>query len=192
MSPSTTPNVTEGPKEPIRILVQTKTLLVPGHGYHKRCCFMLDVICQHVWNRNFDSRQDRWTQDGALFAYDHRRCYFLVDNGESPADSDVPVLWYDWTGETLRAMPQVLPPKIQTRLKEYPFNKKDNPPRPPPDANIRRRSIRWKLRSEMELNDGDVGFLREDPEEVRRLEERIEARFWPKFEALVNSPNDQE
>jgi hypothetical protein len=88
-----------GPK---RILVQTKTNLVPGGDYLGRCEFMLDFICQHHWNRDYDPDQDRWSVYGAQFGYDNRRCYFLVDHGQSATDDDVPVLWYQWTGESVR------------------------------------------------------------------------------------------
>ncbi len=45
--------------------------------------------------------QDRWSVYGARFGYDNRRCYFLVDYGRSHTDDHVPVLWYQWTGESL-------------------------------------------------------------------------------------------
>ena len=73
---------------PIRILVQTKTSLVPGEGYHERCMFMLNTICQHHWNRDFDLAQDRWNVYGAQFGYDNRDCYFLIDHGQSLSDKD--------------------------------------------------------------------------------------------------------
>ncbi|POR31688.1 Uncharacterized protein TPAR_08097 [Tolypocladium paradoxum] len=194
MSQSITPDIGEDPGVPKRILVQTKTHLVPGDDYHQRCLFLLDVMCRHHWNRDFDPRQDRWSEYGAWFGYDNRRCYFLVDHGQSSADRHVPVLWYEWTGESLKAMPRFLPLELQTRLQEYPFNRpsrKDLPKRPPLDACTRRQSIRSKLRSEMCLSDSDFEFMREHPEEARWLKEHIESRFWSKFEALANALNDQ-
>ena len=95
------PHLGESSTGPKRILVQTKTHLVPGDDYHARCMFMLNLICQHHWNHNFDLDQDRWNVYGAQFGYDNRSCYFLVDHGRSPTDDDVPVLWYQWTGESL-------------------------------------------------------------------------------------------
>lgn len=102
-----------GPK---RILVQTKTHLVPGDGYDQRCLFLLDLICQYHWNRDFDPDQDRWSVYGAWFSYDNRRCYFLVDHGQSLNDNDVPVLWYEWTGESLLKPPSPSNVVIQLTL----------------------------------------------------------------------------
>jgi hypothetical protein len=91
----------ENPTEPKRILVQTETHLVPGDDYGKRCYFMLDLVCQHHWNRNFVFGEDRWNSYGTQFGYNNRTCYFLVDHGQSATDDDVPVVWYQWTGESL-------------------------------------------------------------------------------------------
>ena len=97
----TTPHLEENSTKPTRVLVQTKTHLVPGGDYDERLLFMLDLICQHHWNRDYDPDQDRWSVYGARFGYDNRRCYFLVDHGQSSTDDDIPVLWYQWTGESL-------------------------------------------------------------------------------------------
>ena len=35
------------------------------------------------------------------FCYDNRRSYFLDDHGQSATGDDIPVLWYQWTGESL-------------------------------------------------------------------------------------------
>ena len=91
------------PTQPIRILVQTKTHLVPGDEYAERVDRMRNLICQHHWNRDFDWNQDRWNVYGADFGFDDRNCYFLVDHGESPTDP--PILWYSWTGESLLVIP---------------------------------------------------------------------------------------
>jgi hypothetical protein len=95
------PHLGANSMEPTRILVQTKTHLVPGDDYHQRCLFMLDLICQHHWKRDFHPGQDRWSVYGARFGYDKRRCYFLVDHGQSTTDDDIMLLWYQWTGESL-------------------------------------------------------------------------------------------
>ena len=99
----TTTNVpsSENSTGPFRVLVQTKTHLVPGDDYEQRLMFMLNLICNRHLNRNFDSRQDRYSAEGTWFGYHNRRCYFLVDHGESSNDHDVPVSWYEWTGESL-------------------------------------------------------------------------------------------
>lgn len=87
-------------KGPKRILVQTKTHLLRGDDYGTKCYFILDLVCQHHWNRKFVFGEDRWNSYGAQLGYYNRTCYFLVDHGESATD-DVPVLWYRWTGESL-------------------------------------------------------------------------------------------
>jgi hypothetical protein len=84
-----------------RILVQTKTHLVQGDDFHQRCLFLLDLTCQYHWNRDFHPDQDRWSAYGAWFGYDNRRCYFLADHGQALNDDEVPILWYEWTGESL-------------------------------------------------------------------------------------------
>jgi hypothetical protein len=91
----------EDPEGPKRILVQTQTHLVPGDDYGARCFFILNLICQHHWNRDFVFGEDRWNQYGAQFGYDRLTCYFLVDHGQSATNDDVPVLWYQWTGKSL-------------------------------------------------------------------------------------------
>ena len=93
-----------GPK---RILVQTNTRLVPGDDYHRRLLFMLDLTCQHHWNRDYLPDQVRWSVYGCRFGYDNRRCYVLVHHGQSSNDDGVPVLWYQWTAESLYEHPFV-------------------------------------------------------------------------------------
>ena len=101
-SPETTA-LQQQPTGPVRILVQTKTHLVPGDKYAERIERMQNLICQHHWNRDFDWDQDRWNLYGADFGFDDRTCYFLMDHGES--HTDPPVLWYSWTGESLLVIP---------------------------------------------------------------------------------------
>ncbi|CRK33802.1 hypothetical protein BN1723_014777 [Verticillium longisporum] len=85
-----------------RVLVRSKTHLVQGDSYNDKCNVLKNKICQEVWNRDFDPQQDRWFTYGALFGYDNRRCYFLVDNGPHTAD-EIPVQWYEWTGSQLQS-----------------------------------------------------------------------------------------
>lgn len=86
---------------PKRILLRSATHLVPGDEFMEKIMFMLDLICQHHWGRDFDRKHDRWSSFGARFGYPNRRCYFLLDHGQSLADEAVPVLWYEWMGESL-------------------------------------------------------------------------------------------
>jgi hypothetical protein len=84
--------------EPKRILVQTKTHLVPGKDFHEKLMFMLDRICQHHWRRDYDLDQDRWSTHGCRFGYHNKTCYFLLDNGVSSNDDKVEVLQYLFSG----------------------------------------------------------------------------------------------
>lgn len=89
------------PEPPVRILAQTLTHLVPGKDNYERTMFMLNCMCQYHWNCDFDVPEFRWASYNDQFAFDNRRCFFLVDYGESKNDDDVPILSYEWTGESL-------------------------------------------------------------------------------------------
>lgn len=90
------------PAPPVRILVQTLTHLVPGGSHIERMDAMLNLICRHVWDCDFQAPEFRWAGYNLRFAFSHKRCFFVVDHGESQDGSvDVPVLSYEWTGETL-------------------------------------------------------------------------------------------
>lgn len=88
---------------PVRIVVQTKTHLVPGKDYYKRTDFMLNLICQQHWHRDmqFGPQSDRWDLYGGMFGYDNRDCFFPLDHGKADDDDAVPVLRYHWTGDRL-------------------------------------------------------------------------------------------
>lgn len=89
------------PEPPVRILVQTLTHLVPGNGNLERTRFILDRMCQHHWNCDFEAPKFRWAAYNDQFALNNRRCFFLVDYGESKDNDDVPLLCYQWTGQSL-------------------------------------------------------------------------------------------
>jgi hypothetical protein len=86
---------------PVRIVVQTATHLVPGDAYFGKCEFMRNKICQAHWKYDWDYRQHRWAVYGSDFAFANRRCYFVIDHGQSTDEDDVQVLFYEWTGEDL-------------------------------------------------------------------------------------------
>lgn len=88
---------------PVRIVVQTKTHLVPGKDFYERQDFMLNLICQRHWNRDmqYGPHGDRWDLYGGMFGYHNRSCFFLVDHGTADDDDAVPVLRYHWTGKFL-------------------------------------------------------------------------------------------
>lgn len=97
---------------PKRILLQTKTHLVPGSDFDEKLFFMLDLICHYHWGRNFDCEQDRYYTHGCRFLYPNRTCYFVVDNGvaTSDDDEDVEVLWYLYRGTEEPLLDNPLPP----------------------------------------------------------------------------------
>jgi hypothetical protein len=88
----------EDTKEAVRVLVQTRTHLLPGADYYEKLTFMLDLICNHVWGRLFIPRRDRFHLYGPPFGCKNHRFYFVVDHGQARDDSIVPVLWYQFTG----------------------------------------------------------------------------------------------
>jgi hypothetical protein len=89
----------------VRILVQTRTQFVPGQDkdYWERIRLMRNLICQHVWNRDYDGSRERARHRGCEFAYDNRDCWFLVDYPFTSAEpaTQPPVLWYKWTSTSL-------------------------------------------------------------------------------------------
>lgn len=91
---------------PVRVLVQTQTHHVPGDKsteYGERYDAMLNLICQHVWQRDFDKFRERHWNYHCHFALDNVECWFLIDHygpDQSPAP-DPPIIWYRWTGTEL-------------------------------------------------------------------------------------------
>ncbi|KAL7919999.1 hypothetical protein ACQKWADRAFT_299862 [Trichoderma austrokoningii] len=167
---------------PLRILVQTITGLVPGTSYLGRIESIRNIICQHFWNKDYDKDVHRFHSYNAEFGYPNKRCYFLMDYGHS--DIDPPILWYEWTGESLIPINQVLPSRIKSILKTYSFERVYGPRnKPKPLDNIAHREmIRWALACEVEIREEDKDFLRDHPEDVRWLKNKLEPRFWIKIE----------
>lgn len=91
---------------PVRILVQTQTHLVPGNRsteFGERYGAMVNLICQHVWQRGYDKFRERvWTYH-CYFALDDIECWFLIDHhGPDPSPPlEPPIVWYRWTGTEL-------------------------------------------------------------------------------------------
>ncbi|KAF2971476.1 hypothetical protein GQX73_g2057 [Xylaria multiplex] len=171
---------------PKRILLQTKTHLVPGDDYQERCDKMKNLLCQHLWNRDFDYTHDRWQEYGAAFAYEGRRCYFLLDHGQSTTN-DVPVLWYKWTGTSFQLIESPLPAQILGKLKGYPFippKRERSEAQPPPDAATRRQMIRFKLRSKMKIAPVELELLK-NPDQVALLKAEVDPRFWDQIDHLA-------
>lgn len=88
--------------EPLRILVETKTHLVPGQWFADKMDNILNLICQYHWNRDLDRKSERWNAHDNYFGYRDRTCYFVVDHFHGdPASQQPTILWYKWTGECL-------------------------------------------------------------------------------------------
>lgn len=108
-SPATTSETSKvdmTPIGPARILVQTKTHLVPGTYYGDKVNGMRDRICQHFWHRDFIWGQDNMYCLGVEFGYDNRTCFFLLDTGMTAehgqtSTDDPPIFWLRWTGDSL-------------------------------------------------------------------------------------------
>ena len=149
---------TAEPDGPVRILVQTRTDLVPGDKSTKsfvRKDAMENLICQHVWQRNFDDYRERRWDYNREFAWDSVECWFLVDH-HGPDDippPDPPVIWYRWTGKELLVCLELtcclksthcnsvmvhdpLPRRVRRRVRSYPFT------RIPPEHLLNRRTPR--------------------------------------------------
>ena len=91
------------PDPPVRILVQTLTDLVPGSDGLDKTMFIINRICQLHWQCGYSYKEHRWSAYNDRFAFKNRRCFFLLDTGKSSNDDDVPILSYEWTGESLYA-----------------------------------------------------------------------------------------
>jgi hypothetical protein len=86
---------------PVRVLVQTLTHLVPTRGKDDRSCVMFDLMCEYHFGCKYDGRVFRMASHNDMLGYDNLRCYFLIDYGESLNDDDVPIVCYEWTGDSL-------------------------------------------------------------------------------------------
>lgn len=91
----------------LRVLLQTRTHLLPGDDREERLTFMRNTVCQHVLNRDFDRAQERWFPYRDHFGLHDCECFFLIDHHgydhttTGAEEEEVPVLWYKWTGESL-------------------------------------------------------------------------------------------
>ncbi|KAI0469475.1 hypothetical protein F4859DRAFT_486771 [Xylaria cf. heliscus] len=120
-----------GVPDPVRILVETATHLVPGSFSSDKVERMRNVICQHHWRRDFDGGTDRCyvygvggddPTRGRAEGDRGRVCFFLVDSGETTSrNENPPILRYRWTGKKLIYIRRALPAVVVAKLKEYPF-----------------------------------------------------------------------
>ena len=79
-----------------RILVRCKTAEMPGSAY-KRHSLMADLVCQKVWNRDFDKACDRLTTYGG---YTNPTCVLLIDYGPIDAE-DYIIIHFSWKASQL-------------------------------------------------------------------------------------------
>jgi hypothetical protein len=68
------------PPERLRVLLQSITHHVPGKYYGEKMSFTKNIICQRLWNRDFDPLQERWYPFNPLFGLRGRKCFFLIDH----------------------------------------------------------------------------------------------------------------
>lgn len=94
----------------VRILLQTRTHLPVGQDRGEKLEFMKDIVCQHLWKRDFDKGQERWYPYNDLFGLEDRLCFFLIDhfghNHAQEREGPVPVLRFEWDGEALYVSPE--------------------------------------------------------------------------------------
>ncbi|KAL1860746.1 hypothetical protein VTK73DRAFT_7191 [Phialemonium thermophilum] len=100
-----------------RIVVKYKSDKVPGDP-KMRLQTLANIVCQRIWQREFDETQDRVHSSGQ-YDYDGVRCYLLLDNGP-PRSQEVRVSMYSWDGSSLKEMP--VSPLVRARLQHYPFD----------------------------------------------------------------------
>lgn len=187
------------PTGPLRILVQTKTHLVPGDVYSEKIQLMRNLICQHVWGRDFIPSADRWDGYALEFGHDNRTCFFLVDSGMTAEHGETPtdepqVIWLRWTGDTFVRLPGEIPSKLRARLKKHPFTKEptQQPPRTRQPIPMRER-IRSSLHLKEDIFYVYLEHLADHPEDVRWLKDNLEPKFWSRLEAEgVKLPDEGE
>lgn len=81
-----------------RIVVKCRSQQIPGDS-KLRLETMANLVCQHVWQRDFDDTQDRIRSSGQ-YDCEGVRCFFLVDNGP-PESLDISMSMYKWDGVCL-------------------------------------------------------------------------------------------
>ncbi|KAI9728467.1 MAG: hypothetical protein M1828_003869 [Chrysothrix sp. TS-e1954] len=178
----------EGPQPPVRVLVQSLTHLVRGeHRHddgHQRVDLMLDSICRYHWKCDFTVDHFRAAWHGR-FAFNGKRCFFLIDYGDFVVvDEDVPVLYYEWTGDAFVHAPGMArDPKIREYLtSKVPFI--DSPSEP--EERPKRKVIKSRLYHDEPIADPLMEHMVDHPEDVEWLEKHLRPRFWMKFKRLYD------
>lgn len=80
--------------------------------------------------------------------------------------------------------------EVKAHLKKVPFT--EPPPKPPKERPIR-DSVRSKLRKDKRINDSELEYMKEHPEDMEWLERKVKPRFWSNFLAQIKSrPREKE
>ena len=75
--------------QPVRVLVQTRTHLVPGDKSDQwREEKMQNLICQQLWKRDFDRFRERARNYHCFWGIDDVECWFLVDHHGPPGAAE--------------------------------------------------------------------------------------------------------
>ncbi|KAL2127967.1 hypothetical protein VTI74DRAFT_9919 [Chaetomium olivicolor] len=111
---------TSDPDSALRVLVQTQTHLVPGDKsteFGERYDAMVNLIFQHLWQREYDKFRERVWNYHCHFALDNVECWFLVDHhGPNPSSPpDPPIICV--------MIRDPLPGRVRRDLRHYPFQR---------------------------------------------------------------------
>ncbi|KPM39325.1 hypothetical protein AK830_g7236 [Neonectria ditissima] len=186
----------------IRILLQTITHLVPGTDRQEKITFIKNAVCQRHWQRDYDSAQERIFLYGDDFGLKNRRCFFLIDHhgfDHTIQEEKVPVVGYEWTGESLVRIHEEPPSRIQEELKKWPFTwegrKFHRLPKGPDgkyDPKDRRDIIKSSLYLGIPIVEDQLKFLREYPEHAKWLRTHLDHQLWVKIEPFCDLPGEAE
>ncbi|KAL2147268.1 hypothetical protein VTI28DRAFT_10258 [Corynascus sepedonium] len=205
---SSTDNHVVQDDRPLRVLVQTKTHLVPGDKFtefRQRFEAMRRMICHHVWGRDFDRFRERFWSKGE-FDLNDRDCWFFVDHCDpsSELDPNLPLLRYRWTGTEFVAILAPLPGEVRRQFQRYPFRRsklryqKYVPgPRPPShyrshaeEMRFQREMLRTTLVSGLGLTHELVRFVEDHPEEAAWVKARVSPEAWARLNDSSEYPGE--
>ncbi|KAK4106686.1 hypothetical protein N658DRAFT_555499 [Parathielavia hyrcaniae] len=176
---------------PVRVLVQTRTHLVPGDkstDYWERIDAMERLIGRHVWQRNLDRLRERtW----------HLKCHFVVPRCRVLGTSSPGVLLTSRSGVTIHGP---LPRSVRRELRHYPFERNPHRHKPlfvlepgatPPrrkfrshseEVRIRRSVLRDCLLEGSGMSDALVEFAIENPDVVEWVRARVPPETWGRLD----------
>ncbi|KAH6641262.1 hypothetical protein F5144DRAFT_463765, partial [Chaetomium tenue] len=164
--------------KPLRVLVQTKTHLVPGDKSTyspTRMTEMENRICRHVWQRDQQQDSERMFSYNTYLMIDNLDCWFLVDHhGFDPRpDVDPPVLWYKWTGTELYKV-------VPLHLRDP---KPERTPLSPAQEILRQRGSLWRtLAMGLGVLDRHIQFVKEHPDHAEWVKTHLPAELWGEVE----------